>query len=467
MQEEKSSDLIQAVHDDPLIRKAVEVADRMGFPLYLVGGWIRDRFIGESSQDYDFIVHGDVVPFSEELSRSVEGTCFVMGHGKPPNCRVLGETFTMDLVPLYSAGLPDELRRRDFTINTIAYSFSENRLLDLFDGFKDIEDQVVRIVSPEVLDQDPIRMLRAVRFTTTLAGFRLSEETISEIRKRSQRLFESAVERIREETDRIMVSGRAFQGLSLMHDLDLLQTLFPEFRSLSGLEQGPYHHLDAFAHTLQVVHELDDLGSLVEEFKFEFQVDLEDRIALLYAALLHDIGKAECLTLDQDGIPHFYGHEKIGAEMAKKVLKKYCFPNKQTERIVRLVRYHVLGLGLIHADCTEKALRRIVRKLGEDLPLHVLLSLADRKSARGKEFREMEKRTAAIGQALLDTFSKDGEKILRPPNLVSGRDVMEILDIPPGPVVGDVLERVRGLQIDQVIRTREEALSYLEKLDAV
>ena len=267
-----------------------------------------------------------------------------------------------------------------------------------------------------------------------------------------------------------MVSGRASHGLSLMQDLGLLRVVCPELPALSGLDQGPYHHLDAFQHTLEAVREVHGLLDLISgqikdsPFKFAFKLDPEDRIVLAYAALLHDIGKAGSRTLDSEGVPHFYGHEKIGAGLAGEVVKRLCFSNKRADRVTKLIRFHVLGLGLIHAGYTQKALRRIVHKLGQDLPLHVLISLSDRRAARGKDFHEMDEKTVRIGQALLDMYTEEGERLLRPANLVSGRDIMETLGLAPGPAVGDVVEKVRRLQIDRVIQSREEALSFLQNL---
>jgi poly(A) polymerase len=320
------------------------------------------------------------------------------------------------------------------------------------------------MVSPKVLDQDPLRMLRAVRFMTTLQGFHLSEETITEIRKMPERLSGSAVERVREEMDRVMVSRLARKGLLLMEDLRLLRFIFPELLPLRGMDQGPHHHLDAFQHTLQAVREVDNIDSLTGPFEYTFKLDTEDRLVLSYSTLLHDIGKAEDRTEDEAGIPHFYGHEKTGVEMARMIMKRLTFPNRRAERINRLIRYHVSGLGLIQNGYTQKALRRILRRLGEDLPLHVLLFLADRRAAQGGEYQDKERRTIALGQALLDLYQEQGESILNLPDLIGGEDVMEVLEIPPGPAVGDVLDQVRNLQVDQVLGTREEALQYLQKL---
>lgn len=470
MREQEISDLIRFIDADPIICDAVRTAEALTFPLFLVGGWVRDRLIGILSRDYDFIVQGDVKGFAGRLSGKWGASFFVMGRRDPPNYRIAGPDYTVDMAPQVPEGLEQELSRRDFTINTMAFSLGDRKFIDPLGGGRDLSARLVRMVSAAVLNADPIRMLRAVRLTTVLEGFQLEPSTASEIRRHPDRLSQSAAERIREEMDRIMVSGRASQGLSLMQDLGLLQVVCPELLPLSGLDQGPYHHLDAFGHTLETVREVHGLLDPVSgepkdrPFKFAFKIDPEDRIVLFYAALLHDMGKAQSRTLDSEGIPHFYGHEKIGAVMAGEVMKRLCFSNSRADRIERLIRFHVLGLGLIHAGYTGKALRRIIHKLGQDLPLHVLLSLSDRRAARGRNFHEMEEKTIMIGQALLDMYTEEGEMLLRPANLVSGRDVMDILGLAPGPAVGEVVEKVRMLQIDRVIQSREEALSFLQSL---
>jgi len=470
MREQEISDLVGFIDEDPIIRDAVRAAEAFAFPIFLVGGWIRDRLIGTASRDYDFVLQGDVRMFAERLSGKWGASFFVMGHGDPPNCRIVGRDYTVDMAPQVPEGLEQELSRRDFTINTMAFSFRDQKFLDLLGGGRDLSNRIVRMVSPSVFNADPIRMLRAARLTTVLKGFRLSLSTASEIRMRPERIFESAHERVREEMDRIMASGRASKGLRLMQDLGLLRVVLPEFLPLFGLDQGPYHHLDAFEHTLNTVRETESLLDLTaggpkdNPFQFCFKLNPEDRMVLFYAALLHDIGKAQSLTLNSQGVPHFYGHEKIGAGMAMEVMKRLCFSGGRADRVSRLIRFHVLGLGLIHSGATDKALRRIIHKLGSDLPLHVLLSLSDRRAARGKGFREMEQKTISIGEALLNTYTEGGERLLRPEKLVSGREIMEILSLPPGPAVGKVIDQVRMLQIDRVIRSREEALSFLQSL---
>lgn len=462
--EEKKIDVVRAVRGDPLIRLTEETAARTGSSLVLVGGWLRDLYLGERSQDYDFIVEGDAAALAQGISRSLGAAWFRMGHQDPPNYRVAGPAFSIDLVPQHPEGLARELLRRDFTINAIAFSFFENQILDPLEGRRDIRNRTVRIASPGVLDADPLRMLRAVRFVTVLKGFTLSDETVSEIKARADRLSESASERVREEMDRIMVSGRGRAGLSLMADLGLLPVVFPEVLPLRGLDQGPHHHLDAFQHTLQTIGEVDDLASLTGLFAYPFHPDREDRLVLSYAALLHDIGKAGDRTEDETGIIHFYGHEKTGAETAGGAMKRLCFPAGRTDRVKRLIRHHVSGLGLIQDGYTPRALRRVLRRLGYDLPLHVLLFMSDRRAARGGAYREKEKKTVGLGQALLDLYREEGEGILNLPCLVGGEDVMGVLGIPPGPAVGEVLEKVRSLQVDQEIRSREEALSFLHRL---
>jgi poly(A) polymerase len=438
-----------------------ETARSLDCSLYLVGGWIRDCFLGTHSDDYDFLVEGDVESLVRETARRIEGSYFVMGHQAPFTHRVVKEEVTLDFVPQHREGLKSELQRRDFTVNAVAWSFAEEKLYDPFDGLNDLQKQRLHIVSPEVLTADPLRLLRAVRFCTVLEGFRLSKETEFEIRRAPGRIRVSAVERIREETDRIMASGRAAAGFDLMREVGLLPEIFPELNLLADLAQGPYHHLDALAHTLDVVRQVDDLPGLMQDFSYDFSLGPEEQLVLSYAALFHDLGKRASLTTDSEGIPHFYGHEISGAGIAAEVMRRHCFPKKRAERVRRLIRYHVRGLGLVKTGFTEKALRRIIRKVGSDLPLHVLLSLADRRSARGRDYAGMESRTRALGQSLLDLYAEDGREVLSPPVLVTGRDVMKLLEISSGPMVGEILGQLRHLQSDGEIRTREEAIRFL------
>jgi len=384
-----------------------------------------------------------------------------MGHAPPYSYGFVAAVKTLDFVSLERPDLMGELSRRDFTINTLAWSCREERLLDPFGGKDDLKRQTIRMVSPGVFHEDPLRMLRAVRFATVLPGFRIDGETEEEIRRHPSEAAAAALERVREEIDRILLSGRAAEGLEKLYGLGLLFVLLPELRPLSGLAQGPYHHLDALHHTFAVAAADDSLKGLCGAFSYPFDLDREDRRVLAWSALFHDLGKKVSLSVDEKGIPHFYGHEKTGTKIASSVTERYAFPKGRAARIGRLIRYHVRGLGLVKDGFSERALRRIIAKVKEDLPLHVLLSLADRRAARGRNFEEMEKRTVVLGQALLDLYAGEGEQVCDPPVLVTGEDVMERLGMPPGPAVGGILSKIRDLQVDGEIGTREEALEFL------
>ncbi len=463
MQPQPRQALLRAIQDDPWLQLVSEEARRLRIRVWLVGGWIRDRLLGRTSCDYDFIVDRGAAALAEALAFKLPGSAFVMGRGPSTTHRIVGAGITLDLVRQHPAGIDAELRRRDFTVNTIACRLAETELLDPLGGLADVSQRTIRSASPGAFDADPLRMLRAVRFCTTLNGFRLSGETLSQIQSGPSRIQVSAAERMRDELDQVMLSGQAAAGLSLFSTTGLLPVLFPQLQRLAGLAQGRYHHLDALAHTRAVVREVDAAAALGRCFDFPFRLELEDRRVLAYGALLHDVGKAESVTRDTDGSPHFFGHEKRGAVAAAAILAHYVFPMRRAERIRRLVRYHTLGLGFLQFGYTDRALRRIIRRLGEDLPLHVLLSLADRRAARGPGYDETVRRTLRLGQALLDMYREEGERILEPPPLVTGADVMGVLGIDPGPAVGEILRKVRSLQIDRIIRTRAEALDYLRK----
>ncbi|MDX1764555.1 MAG: HD domain-containing protein [bacterium] len=464
MQEEMRQTLVRAVRDDPLIQVLAEVSETAGTRLFLVGGWLRDRGLERFSLDYDFIVDGDVAALARQAAAALGGSFFTLGREPLSNYRIVARGATLDLVSQHPDGLLAELGRRDFPINTLAFGLRDETFYDPFHGLQDIGARLVRMVSPEVLEADPLRMLRAVRFCAVLSGFRLSGETAAAIRRDPSRLSKSAAERVREEMDRIMLSARAAPVLSLMLDLGLFDSVFPELLPLKDLYQGPYHHLDALTHTVAAVEQTDDLNFLEAPFLYAFDLTPEDRLVLGYALLFHDVSKAESRTTDPDGRPHFYGHEKQGAEKAAELMARYAFPRKRSARICRLIRYHVVGLGLIKAGYTEKALRRIVGKLGADLPLHVLHALADRRAARGERFEEMEQRTIAVGQALLDTYHQEGLRIMAPPPLIDGQDVMTALGLTPSPAVGEILDKIRKLQVDRAISTREEALAFVIRL---
>jgi tRNA nucleotidyltransferase/poly(A) polymerase len=307
---------------DPIIQQVAGLARQNKVPLYLVGGTIRDILLGRKIRDYDFVVKVVDMPFLDQLGGLLGASVFPMGKGKvEPIYRLVKGEKVIDFALMEGDAIEQDLMRRDFTINAIAYSFAEGRFFTAPQAGEDLEaGRIDLVVSPQALEADPLRMLRAVRYRCTLPGFVLTGRLKEEIKRHKELLTEVAPERIRAELDEIILSPSPAQGLGLMHELGLLTCVFPELAPLEDLPQGRYHVTDALSHTIEVAREVDTL--MRGEHPFPFQPSRDDRLIVGYAALFHDLGKPATKSIDAEGEIHFYGHPDHSSLLAQGIMKR-------------------------------------------------------------------------------------------------------------------------------------------------
>ena len=285
---------------DPLTKQVAEAFRQQEAPLYLVGGAIRDIILKRDIKDYDFVVKEMTPAFLDHLGALLEASVFPMGKGRKEQVyRLVKGERTIDFAVMAGDAIDQDLMRRDFTINAIAYSFAEGRFFAAPQAIKDVREGRIALVSPHALQADPLRMLRAVRYRCTLPGFDLTEQLKEEITRYQGLISDVAPERIRAELDAINLSPNPAGGLQLMHELGLLITIFPELASLEGLPQGRHHHTDTLSHTIEVVGEVNRLMN--KGSPFPFRSTDQDRLILGYAALYHDLGKPATQSIDEGG----------------------------------------------------------------------------------------------------------------------------------------------------------------------
>ncbi len=323
--------------------------------------------------------------------------------------------------------LAEDLARRDFTVNAMAMSV-DGRIIDPFGGKSDLAGRHLRAVgSPEQrFKEDPLRMLRAIRFACQL-GFEIERETYAAILRRAKTLQKISWERRADEMAKILTSSRPAEGLKLLYNTFLLDQVIPELLPMIGLQQqGAYHHKDVWRHTLQVVE------------------NTEPDLTLRWAATLHDIAKPETKSVEDNEV-HFFGHEIIGAEIARRVLLRLHYGGDLVERVCKLVRLHQ-RINLYESDWTVGAVRRFVREAGAELPLLFALSRADitsqretKVAARMALVRELEERVARLRE------EEETEKIKSP---LDGNDLMAMFNRPPGPWIGMVKDRLLNAVLD-------------------
>lgn len=435
---------------DPAFALLARAAADVGVEAWGVGGYVRDRLLGRAHDEIDVVVADgrgpDLAERFAELSGASKpvvferfGTAQVVWKGRNLEfASARAESYRPDSrkPDVHPAGIEEDLRRRDFTVNTLLIDF-EGRVEDrLGGGLADLEGRLLRTPLDPVatFNDDPLRMLRGVRFAAEL-GFRLDPSLPPAMRSLAERLRPPvvSVERVADEIRKMLLGERPKVALSLLEECGLLAEVLPEVAACRGVAQGGFHTHDVLGHTIEAV-------ALTPP-------DLVVRLA----ALLHDVGKPA--TAGPDG--SFLGHEKVGAEMAAAALTRLRFPNSVVERVSRLVLMHLRPVYYA-PEWTDGAVRRLARDAGPDLDALLLLARADIGASAYDQPQKLDELARRLAEA-------QGERPSRLRAAVSGRDIMRVRGLPPGPEVGRLKARLDELVLEGEVEPGKEAvLRYLE-----
>lgn len=432
------------------------VADTLmqaGFEAYLIGGCVRDLLINRKPKDWDITTnaHPEQIEalFEETYCNNDYGTVGVVQETQDPTLHIVevtpyrsesgySDARRPDSVT-FGVSLEEDLTRRDFTVNAIAYSLKTEQITDLFDGIGDIEKKRLKTVGEpnERFAEDALRMMRAVRLASEL-NFAIETKTLDSITHNSAQLKRISIERIAEEFLRIINSHTPMQGIVLLGRLELLQYIAPEIQAMAGVEQGGAHAYDVYEHSLRALQAAADKG---------FSTHLR------LAALFHDIGKPATRREGGKNKQYtFFGHEVVGAKLTQKILERLKFPRETIEIVVKLVRLHMFFSD--PDQITLSAVRRTIVRVGEDHIDDLLnLRVCDRiGTGRPKEqpFR-FRKYKAMVDQALRDPISV---KLLK----INGDIIMDITGEKPGRKLGYVLHALLEEVLDEPTKNTEEYL---------
>jgi poly(A) polymerase len=444
---------------------------------WLVGGTVRDLLMGRAVTDLDLVVAGDPEAAARRLARAAAGPVFPLSE-RFGAWRVLAtdRSWQADLTPVRGGAIEADLTLRDFTINAMAVPLAQGApLLDPHGGLADLEHGIVRMVGERSYVEDPLRTLRMARFACEL-GFEVEGETRRLASVSAGAISQVAPERIFYELRKLIVSADVLRGLELMDDAGLVALLLGEVEALKGVEQNPYHHLDAWGHTLAVLACLIDLerdpepvfGELSAAIADELERPLADELtrwqALRLGALLHDIGKPGTRRVTDDGRILFWGHDELGAEMSRAFCSRMRTSAALADFLAGIAQHH-LRLGfLVHERPLSR--RHVYRYLSACSPIELevtVLSVADRLGTRGERTRQ-----DAL-EAHLELARDLAEEALawrstgRPQPLVGGEELMRELGLEPGPRVGELLELVREAAFAGEVTSSEEALELARR----
>lgn len=464
--------VIEKIKNDEIIK--IIKKNAKDIDIYLVGGAIRDFFLDKENFDKDIIVEkADAKTFTEKLSSSLDATCIELDEENKIYRLVLKDKINyIDVANPIGETLEDDLRRRDLTINSIAINLKTLEILDLNNGVKDLKMKKIRHINEQNFLDDPLRLLRAYRFQAML-GFNFDEDLTQIIKKHADKIHSSSIERVNYELLKLFSGDYSAETLKKMDESSLLEEILPISIELKRVPPNLHHHLNLFNHSIEVVNQIQ---KLYEKSSPEVQEHLEKvdfggttRLAhLKFAGLLHDIGKPDTWTIEEDTGKHrFIKHDDIGSKMAINMLKKSKFSKKQIDYISKMIKFHIYPSHVVTApDINDKIYMRLIRKMENEVIDVIILAMADRLSARGEEITDdiVEKNINAL-QSLLDFYLNIKETLKPLPKLLSGEEIMDILKIPPSKKLGEIIKAMQEAQLAGEINTRDEALWFISKLN--
>ncbi len=453
---------------------------------WVVGGAVRDTLAGSTHiSDFDVVAMGGAQNVTEKLRRDLDlPFAYIPLDETRGVFRLVSRVhpkLSIDVCdPKSGAGIESDLRSRDFTINAMAVKVGDlletglTCVTDPLGGRKDLAGRVINACSSHTFSDDPLRILRAYRFCAQ-KKFSIGHTTLEAMRDAVPQLKAISGERIRDELFLILETCRAGATICKMDKIGTPEHVVPEIRSLKGLEQNHYHHLDAWHHTIEVITFLDQFMSRIPEMFGSIGQDIiaylehepvlgRKRIAWLkFTALCHDLGKRACMTRDTDGRIRFIGHEKLSAEQFVTIGRRLRLAKREIKHGSAVIAGHMRIAMALQEDMSSRARRRLCADYGTELIGLTLLGLADLAAAQGParlsgSWGETVERASQLLRHLLDTTERSM------PILLTGHDIMRELGLRPGPKIGVMLNYIRELQKEGVIRSPEQALNAIEAM---
>ena len=451
----------------PILKLVGNVADDLQRECYIVGGYVRDIFLERPSNDMDFVTVGSGIEVAKAVARRIGKRAHLAVFRTYGTAQVKTRQWELEFVgarresyrrdsrnPIVEDGtLDDDQKRRDFTINAMAICLNKARygeLLDPFDGIGDMERRIIRTpLDPDItFSDDPLRMMRAVRFATQL-DFDIYPETFDAIRRNAKRIHIITRERIAEELMKIMRTPRPSRGWLLLDQSGLLPLISPELAALKGIETvNGRGHKDNFMHTMQV---LDNVAAA------------SDDVWLRWAALLHDVGKARTKRWDPQLGWTFHNHNFIGEKMVPKIFAKMRLPlNEQMKYVKKLVGLHMRPIALVEDEVTDSAVRRLLFDAGDDIDYLMTLCKADITSKNQIKVQRFRENFDLVKQKLVDIEEKDRVRNFQPP--IDGEEIMQTFGLAPSRPVGYIKDAIKDAILDGII-TNDYESAYRLMLD--
>lgn len=450
-----------------ILKKIGKAADEADMPCFLIGGFVRDKILNRPTKDIDIVCLGNGIELANKVSQTIDDKTEISFFKNFGTAQLKAGGFEIEFVgarkesynpesrkPFVMPGsIEDDQRRRDFTINAMAISLNKGSygiFTDPFNGMEHLQKKIIKTpLTPErTFNDDPLRMMRAIRFASQL-GFEIENETFNAIIKEADRIKIVSTERITEEFNKIIMTKKPSIGFNLLHNSNLLKLIFPELVLLEGAEYiDGKGHKDNFSHTLQV---LDNLSLVTED------------IWLRWAAILHDIAKPATKKFEAGHGWTFHGHEVLGGRMVQKIFNRFKLPqNEKMKFVKKMVEMHLRPISLTKENITDSAIRRLLFDAGDDIDQLMTLCKADITSKNKVKVKRFQQNFDMVAKRIELVEQNDKMRNWQPP--ITGEIIMKKYQLPPCKQVGDLKSAIREAILDGIIPNDfESAYNFMEK----
>lgn len=465
--------MLEVLKNNTILKTITPFFEQNNGNAYIVGGFLRDCLLKRPSCDVDIVADKNkAYDTAKRLADYINGYLVELDNTNNIYRVVFADKVNyVDIADCTGKNIEEDLKRRDFTINALAYDIKNNTFIDVVNAQDDLKKRIIREISEFNITDDPIRILRAFRFQSEL-GFEFSDNLKKIIKKHANLLKTPAKERVNTEILKLFGGQYSAQTLKSMDSYEILETVFPFAADLKKVPKNSHHHLDLLNHSIETVNQVQKYFEKADcEIKEHLEQELfagHSRLAYLkLGAFLHDIGKPSTWTIEpQTGRHRFIMHDSEGAKIVVPYLKDLKFSKKQIAYLQKIIKNHIYPAGVVTSDeASDKAYLRFYRKMEDEVIDLIAIAYADRMSALGPEItQDMINKNIKGLEKLLDGYLKQKKELKPLPKLLDGNEIMQLLNMPASRELGEIVEKLKEAQLSSEVVTKDDAIAFVTGL---